>query len=137
MLLKVFQPAEIVKAAMRKILSKANRYIDVARIRLPAGRGAEQGDAHHADGAELLFMRLQGAYHLVAVHGFILPHLLGARFDDTAGCGRSQSRQNRTRFMKTYGISRDHSEPSVGVKKALGGASLLNCGWQGWCAAGA
>src|ERR1017187_6091858 len=84
MLLKVFQPAEIVKAAMGKILGKANRYIDVAGIGLPAGRGAEQGNAHHAGGAEILFMRLQSAYHLVAVHGFILPHLMGARFDDTA-----------------------------------------------------
>src|SRR6266571_7775544 len=74
MLLKVFQAAEIVKAAMRKVLAQANRYIDVARIGLPAGRGAEQGHAHHASGAELLFMRFQGAYDLVAVHGFILPY---------------------------------------------------------------
>jgi hypothetical protein len=44
---KVFQPAEIVKAAMRKIPGRAN------------------GSA-------------------AAVHGFILPYLMGARFDDTA-----------------------------------------------------
>jgi hypothetical protein len=73
---RVFQPAEIVKAAMRKVLGHANRDIDVARIGLPAGSGAEQGYAHHARGAEFRFVRLQGAYYLVAVHGFILPILL-------------------------------------------------------------
>src|SRR6266571_4891012 len=47
MLLKVFQPAEIVKAALRKVLAQANRDIDVSRIGLPTGRGAEQGNAHY------------------------------------------------------------------------------------------
>src|ERR1035441_845298 len=43
MLLKVFQPAEIVKAAMRKVLGKANRDIDVARIGLPACKWIQTG----------------------------------------------------------------------------------------------
>src|ERR1017187_1899898 len=76
MLLKVFQPAEIVKAAMRKGPGQANGNIDVARIGLPAGSRAEQGNAHHAGGAEFLFMRLQSAYYLIAVHGSILPILV-------------------------------------------------------------
>ena len=73
MLLKIFQPAEIVKAAMRKVLGKANGYIDIVGIGLPAGGGAEQGNAHHAGGTEFLFVHLQCPDHLVAVHGFILP----------------------------------------------------------------
>src|SRR6266567_6513560 len=73
MLLKVFQTAEIVKAATRKVLAQANRYIDVARIGLASGRGTEQRNALHASGAELLFMPLQGAYDLIALHGLILP----------------------------------------------------------------
>src|ERR1035438_3551146 len=73
MLLKVLQPAEIVKPAVRKAVGEANRYINIARIGLPAGSGAEQGNAHHAGSAEFLFLRFQGAYHLVAAHGSILP----------------------------------------------------------------
>src|SRR2546421_687428 len=73
MLLKVFQTAEIVKAATRKVLAQANRYIDVARIGLASGRGTEQRNALHASGTELLFMPLQGAYDLIALHGLILP----------------------------------------------------------------
>ena len=70
------EPAEIVKTATRKAFSQADRDIDVGGIGLSTGRGAKQGNTHHANGAELLFMLPQGTYHLVAVHGFILPYLL-------------------------------------------------------------
>ena len=45
MLLKIVQPAEIVKAAMRKVLAQANGYIDVARIGFSTRDRAEQGNA--------------------------------------------------------------------------------------------
>jgi hypothetical protein len=75
MLFKVFEPAEIVKTATRKAFSQADRDIDVGGIGLSTGRGAKQGNTRYAKGAELLFMLPQGTYHLVAVHGFILPYL--------------------------------------------------------------
>jgi hypothetical protein len=57
-LLKVFEPAEIVKTATRKTLSQTDCDIDVGGIGLPAGCGAKQGHTHYSNGAELLFMLL-------------------------------------------------------------------------------
>ena len=60
LLLKVFEPAEIVKAPTRKVLSQADRDIDVGRIWLSAGRGAKQGNTRYANRAQFLFMLPQG-----------------------------------------------------------------------------
>src|ERR1035437_8177131 len=128
MLLKVFQPAEVVKAAMRKVLGQANRYIDVARIGLPAGRGAKQGNAHHADGAEFLFMRLQGANHLVAVHGSILPYLPAQsrprRIQRLAGTRSSFARMHKAKPYATYsGSSRS---PTMAATRAAAPRKVPN-----------
>src|ERR1019366_2328218 len=71
--LKRIHAAEVVEARFREILPQSHHDIDIVRWTLAARDRAEQGNARHAGGAEFLFMRLQGAYHLVAVHGFILP----------------------------------------------------------------
>jgi hypothetical protein len=42
------RPPEVIQAAMGKIPVQPNRYIDVPRIGLTPGRGAEQGHADHS-----------------------------------------------------------------------------------------
>src|ERR1017187_1265814 len=52
-----------------------HRYIDLLRGILPTCDRAEQGYAQHASRAELLFMRFQGGYDMVAFHGTNLAQL--------------------------------------------------------------
>src|ERR1035437_3088097 len=71
--LELIHATEVVETWFREILPQAHRHINIVRWTLSARHRAEQGNAHHASGAEIVFMRFQGAYDLVTVHGFILP----------------------------------------------------------------
>ena len=57
MMLEIFQAAEIVKAASRKVLRQPNRYIDIAGTGIPPRGGTEQRNTHYASSAEFLFVR--------------------------------------------------------------------------------
>jgi hypothetical protein len=70
---EIVQAADVIETSGREILTQAHHDIDILRGVLSTGDRAEKGHAYHASSAELLFVRLQGANDLVAVHGFILP----------------------------------------------------------------
>ncbi len=72
MLLQALQPAKVLEATAREVLSQTNCQINVGRFGLASGRGTEERYAHDANSTELLLMSLQGPYDLIAVHGSIL-----------------------------------------------------------------
>src|SRR5580658_8219518 len=63
------QAAEIIETWCRELLAQTHGHIDIPSRILSACDRAEQGYAHHASGAELMFMRPQGGYDVVALHG--------------------------------------------------------------------
>src|ERR1022692_1896829 len=68
-LFEIAQTAEIIEPWRREILAETHRHIDIVRGILSSCGRAEQGYAQHPSRAELLFMRLQSGYDLVAFHG--------------------------------------------------------------------